>query len=407
MKLEVQPLNLSFSQDDRTRLAQTRVAYLFPSLKLGNYWHPILSRFTHIVPQTRVYTGSWDGFSRGYEQQFQLTIVGSAKFFPTESSLAGGYIKNVGYLSPKILGHLFRLRPHVIFVSAFSVWTLLSVLVKPLLRWRVVILYDGWSPTYDYQNSSMRLRVRRWIAQSSDRVITNSHNGATYLTDALRVAPDRIQRIPYQVPDVQALNVQSKSVTCSESTLAITNHAPQTLRLITIGQMITRKGIDRLLQALHLLQGRGRINLHLTCVGSGDALLDLQALSRSLQLEKMVEWVGHVPYDRIGEYLTQTDVFVFPTLEDVWGMAPLEAMVWGKPIICSQYSGCAESMIIEGKTGFQVDPNHPETIANAIEKFLDRPDWIDLMGEQAKAHISKFSPDTAAHALLALTLELG
>ena len=394
-------MNLSFSQDDRTRLAQTRVAYLFPSLKTGNYWHPILSRFTQAIPRTQVYTGFWGGFSAGYENQFNLTVLGNVRFIPLQGKSSDNYVQNISYLSPKILWHLFQLKPQVIFVSAFSMWTLLVVLLKPIARWQLVMLYEGWTPTYDYQDSPLRLMLRKWVTRACDRLISNSEVGATYLKEALGAPPDRVHCIPHEVPDLSALTTKGNGI---QATQKSTNG---TLQLITVGQMIPRKGIDRLLQALHLLQSRGRINLHLTCVGSGDALLDLQSLSRSLQLEKMVDWVGHVPYDRIGEYLTQADVFVFPTLEDVWGMAPLEAMVWGKPIICSQYSGCAESMIIEGKTGFQVDPNHPETIANAIEKFLDRPDWIDLMGEQAKAHISKFSPDTATHALLALTLELG
>ncbi len=385
------------------RLAKTRVAYLFPSLQSGNYWHPILSRFTHTAPQTEVYTGAWGGFSRGYEDHFKLTVVGNARFFPEKASAKGGYVKNVGYLSPKILGHLFRLRPHVIFVSAFSVWTLFVLLVKPLLGCRVVMLYDGWAPSYDYQNSRLRLRLRQWMAQSCDRLITNSQSGATYLTHSLKAKADRVRCVPYQVPDLAALQ---SALDQANLTPPAPSHVSSPLQLIVVGQLIARKGVDRLLQALQILDRRGIYNYRLVCIGRGESGEALQSLSVELQVADRVEWVGQIEYDRMGEYLSAADVFVFPTLEDVWGMAPLEAMVWGKPVICSKYSGCAESMILDGKTGFQIDPNDPTTIADAIEKFIQHPDWISLMGAQAKHHITQFSPDTAAQALLAVTEEL-
>jgi glycosyltransferase involved in cell wall biosynthesis len=398
-------LKLSLSPDDYQRLAQTRVAYLFPALSFGNYWHPILSRFTRSTPKTQVYTGAWSGFSRGYEDKFQLTIVGNARFFPEKVSLEGRYVKNVSYLSPKVLGHLFRLRPHVVFVSAFSMWTLLVLLVKPLLGCRVVILYDGWSPTYDYQDSAPRLALRRWMAQRCDRLITNSQNGATYLTQALNAKVKNVIRIPYQVPDLDALQSHRPPQHPNTPTPQQPTANPFKLRLIVVGQLISRKGVDRLLHAIHLLQERGYHNIHLTCIGSGDQAEELRQLSETLKLDQ-VTWIGQVPYDRLGEYIQASDVFVFPTLEDVWGMAPLEAMVWGKPVICSQYAGCAELMLLDGKTGFQVDPNQPETIADAIQSFLDQPETIAQMGDRAKAHIEQFSPETATQALLALTLQL-
>ncbi len=389
------------------RLAKTRVAYLFPSLQSGNYWHPILSRFTQTAPEMEVYTGSWGGFSCGYEDHFKLIVVGNARFFPEKSSAKGGYVKNVGYLSPKIFGHLFRFRPHVIFVSAFSVWTLFVLLMKPLLGCRVVMLYDGWSPSYDYQDSRARLRIRQWMAQSCDRLITNSQSGATYLTHTLKTKADRVRCVPYQVPDSAALQPVIATANLTPVASSPVSASPLSpLRLIVVGQLIERKGLDRLLQALQILDGRGLSNFQLISIGSGASREALQSLSVELQVADRVEWVGQVDYDRMGEYLSAADVFVFPTLEDVWGMAPLEAMVWGKPIICSKYSGCAESMILDGKTGFQIDPNDPATIADAIEKFIQHPDWIPLMGAQAKDHIAQFSPDTAAQALLAITEEL-
>ncbi|QYO62491.1 hypothetical protein [Leptolyngbya sp. 7M] len=129
--------------------ADLRVAWLFPSLRLGNYWHPVLSEFTKTYPQTIVYTGDWPGFSPGFEGAFTVETVGRMQFMDLTQSKTGygqGFIK----VSPAIVGRLLRFKPDVIFTSGFCLWSILSLLFKPVGGWRVVIVYDGSSPGVDY-----------------------------------------------------------------------------------------------------------------------------------------------------------------------------------------------------------------------------------------------------------------
>ena len=57
--------------------------------------------------------------------------------------------------------------------------------------------------------------------------------------------------------------------------------------------------------------------------------------------------LGWVNYAQMGKYLERSDVFLFPTLEDGCSMVPVEAMVFGKPILCSKWAGTSE-MVIDG-----------------------------------------------------------
>ncbi|NJN86708.1 MAG: hypothetical protein HC881_10830 [Leptolyngbyaceae cyanobacterium SL_7_1] len=142
-----------------------RIAWLFPSLERGNYWHPILSELTTMYPQTQVFTGVWSGYSEGYHDAFAVEVVGKMRFVDTAAT-GTGYNKGFIYASPKIIGRLLAFHPNLIFATGFSMWTIFALLLKPIARWRVVITYDGSSPGVDYRGDRLRSTARRLMGCS-------------------------------------------------------------------------------------------------------------------------------------------------------------------------------------------------------------------------------------------------
>jgi glycosyltransferase involved in cell wall biosynthesis len=112
--------------------------------------------------------------------------------------------------------------------------------------------------------------------------------------------------------------------------------------------------------------------------------------------------VGQVSYSQLGSYFRAADVFILPTLEDIWGMVVLEAMAFGKPILCSQWAGAAE-LICDGENGYLFDAHQPEAIATAMQRLIDQPDQIAPMGERSAALIAKHTPTAAAQFLVQVT----
>jgi glycosyltransferase involved in cell wall biosynthesis len=389
---QAQPL----ATDRLAALDRVRVAWLFPSLEYGGYWHPVFQAFSQIFPQTKIYTGCWDGFVRGFENTFCVEVVGATKTIPL-SFKRDGYIPNIGCPSPDIVRRLWQFRPQIIFTSSFSLWTLVAVLMQPLMAWKIVILYDGWSPTYDYRTSWIRLLLRRWLLNRADRVLTNSLSGQEYLVNVLRGHPDRVYLQPYQVPNLRALGDFHELLPGPERSAA-----PAGPRFLFIGRLVPRKGLNFLLEACAILQARGYQQFSLVIVGEGDARADLEAQGQQLGLHNLV-WEGRVAYDQMGQYFAQTDVFVFPTLEDIWGMVLLEAMACGKPVLCSRWAGAAEMMVVEGQNGFQFDPRDPESLATLMQKFLDQPELIPVMGAAAHDMLAKYTPESATAAFTHLT----
>ncbi|MBW1975520.1 MAG: glycosyltransferase family 4 protein [Deltaproteobacteria bacterium] len=364
-----------------------RIAWLFPSMARGFYWQPVLCEFTKMFPETVVFTGCWPGFASGYDYSFTVKVIRKTRVFKTSSS-STGYDRVFMLPSLEVVPHLIRIKPQVIFTSGFTLWTILVLLLKPWLRWRIVIVYDGSSPDIDTTDSTLKLFVRRVIVRNVDAIITNSNGGKDYLFKILGANDSRIFARPYQVPDIATLLAHRE---------ACKSHFQEMQRPIFLfaGQIIQRKGLNLSLEACSILQRWGYKNYTLLVVGDGPQRPELENLVKRSVLEGRVKWTGWVNYSQLGSYFRHADVLIFPTLADVWGMVVLEAMVFGMPILCSKWAG-ANEMVINGENGYIFDPYQPEQLAELMRRFIDNGTLVQWMGARSKQIIAPHTPKAAA-----------
>jgi glycosyltransferase involved in cell wall biosynthesis len=368
-----------------------RVVWLIPSLQGGNYWHPVLSKFTQRFTSTLVYTAQWSGYSTGFENKFAVEVIGEHKLVKAQSTT--GYDRNFIILSPQIIIHLLKFKPDVIFTNGFSLWTLLSLLFKPIGKWRVVIAYEGSAPNIDCQDARFRTFCRRIMAKWADASISNSQAGKLYLTEVLGARSELVFARPYEVPVATALLQQMQTADLEQLRLL-----PQPIFLF-IGQVIARKGIECLLQACATLKAWGRNDYSLLIIGEGEQRQELEAFSQEYDLP--VKWLGWVDYGSLGHYFQIADVFVLPTLEDTWGMVVLEAMAFSKPILCSTGAGASE-LVIEGQNGYLFEPENIEELAKAMYRCMDGVD-LTQMGTASQQLIAQHTPAAAAKFLTDVT----
>jgi len=362
-----------------------RIAWLLQGA--GAYYQPIMSEFTRLFPQTTVFTASWSGFLPGFEDSFIVQQVGKMKVIEMTRA-SKGYSPSFTYLSPGIVGQLLQFKPDVVFSTGFSIWTILALAAKVWGKWKVVVLYDGSSPGVDYQGSWLRLSQRRMIAKSADAFITNNLAGKAYLTKVIGAKENNVLARPYLVPHPKTYsqNVEDPLLTASQLQHPI---------FLFAGKIVPRKGLDELLQACSMLQKQEYQDYTLLVVGDGWQRQELDVFVKKHNLENRVKWVGFVEYEQVGAYFQLADVFVFPTLEDVWGLVAVEAMMFGKPILCSKWAGAVE-MVIDGENGYEFDPHKPEDLAKLMSRFINNPDLVSKMGETSRQIMTQHSPESVS-----------
>jgi glycosyltransferase involved in cell wall biosynthesis len=372
--------------------SKPRIAWLLTSAFY--YWHPMLSCLTRQFPDTIAFAAKWQGYAPGFEDSFTIDIVGKRKIISLTKSTTG-YGSSFTFLPLNIINRLLRFKPDVIFSNSFGVWTILALLFKPLGKWRVVIAYEGSSPSVDYRNSPSRLALRRAMVRAADASVTNSAAGKAYLINILNASESRVFAHPYEVPSQTALQ-RSGAVTIFEE---------KPLKhpiFLFVGSLTPRKGVHLLLEACLLLQQAEYQDYTLLVVGEGAQQQELVTFAKQQGLESCIRWVGRVDYGSLGAYFRHADVFVLPTLEDTWGVVVLEAMALGKPVLCSQRAGAAE-LIIEGKNGYCFNPDNPQELAEIMSQFIRNPDLAIILGQAAKERMMNYSPEAAAEFLAKVT----
>jgi glycosyltransferase involved in cell wall biosynthesis len=152
--------------------------------------------------------------------------------------------------------------------------------------------------------------------------------------------------------------------------------------LIFVGQLIERKGVDILLQALASLLG-DYPRLQLAIVGDGRERESLQGASIRLGIANRVQFEGVIPADQIPARISQTNLLVLPSRWDGWGMVVNEALMTGVPVLVSDHCGAAE-VVRDGCNGYIFHSGDPTDLQKKLREFLSRREaWPLLRCEAA------------------------
>jgi glycosyltransferase involved in cell wall biosynthesis len=140
------------------------------------------------------------------------------------------------------------------------------------------------------------------------------------------------------------------------------------------------KGILLLLDALQSLKGNGEV-FTASLVGSpGDLSIDdLQKHVEKRGLGDRVNVLGPLYGDDKKTEFLNSDIFVFPTLFEAFGLVNLEAMQFGLPVV-SSIEGAIPDVILDGKTGLLIRPGDVEDLKVKLTKLLRDPDLRQNMG---------------------------
>jgi glycosyltransferase involved in cell wall biosynthesis len=155
--------------------------------------------------------------------------------------------------------------------------------------------------------------------------------------------------------------------------------------LITASRLVKKNAVDDIIRALALLP-LSRLQI----CGTGPEEKKLRKLAERPGIYGRVEFLGHVGHDRLPELLSHADIFIRPSRSEGMGNVFLEAMVAGLPVIATQEGGIADFLFDAKRnpdketTGWAVDVNAPEQIADAVIDIVTHPEQVVRVTAAAK-----------------------
>lgn len=137
-------------------------------------------------------------------------------------------------------------------------------------------------------------------------------------------------------------------------------------------------------------QVRERMPSKLLMIGDGPERQNAEDLCRKMGVSDDIRFLGK--QDQMEEILNIADVFLLPSQYESFGLAALEAMACGVPVISSNAGGLPE-INIHGQTGFLADVGDVDTMAEHTVYLLEDEDRLQQFKDQALAHAGNFSID--------------
>lgn len=135
----------------------------------------------------------------------------------------------------------------------------------------------------------------------------------------------------------------------------------ESIQLITTGRLIPEKHFDMLIQAIANISTP---KLQLYIIGNGSEKQKLQKLVKKLQVKDQIQLLGHKSKQEIVTLLQQSDIFVLPSQSETFGVAYIEALACGLPIIATDCGGPRD--IVTQKNGLLIPVNDQQALEQAI-----------------------------------------
>ena len=167
------------------------------------------------------------------------------------------------------------------------------------------------------------------------------------------------------------------------------------LRVLYLGQVILRKGIQYFIEAAKLLEHEPIQFDVVGPIGISDSAI--------ASTPKNMTFHGRATRDQTTNWYQQSDVFVLPTLSDGFAITQLEAMSYGLPVVATPSCG---AVVSDGVDGFIVPPCDADALAKTFQRYIAENGLLEQQGNAALVKVRQFTLDQLAANLKALEQEV-
>jgi D-inositol-3-phosphate glycosyltransferase len=237
-----------------------------------------------------------------------------------------------------------------------------------------------------------RIDVETRVIARVDRVIAATEHERQALVELYGARRERVAVIPCGV-DLERFRPVDRAA--ARARLGLCGDV-----LLFVGRIDPIKGLDVLVRAVGLLRDRPDLTL-VVAGGPGDEaeLERVRGLIETLGLRDKVQLRGAVPQEELPDYYSAASVCVVPSHYESFGLAAIEALACGTPVVASHVGGLP-TVVRDGENGLLVRWRWPEAFAAAIARVLDDPSFAASLAGRARESVLRFGWGRVAEAVL-------
>ena len=167
--------------------------------------------------------------------------------------------------------------------------------------------------------------------------------------------------------------------------------------LLYVGRIESLKGVELLVRTTAHLDTCEPVRVLVVGDDNGqDREVDrLRELAETLDVGETIDFVGRVAQDELPVYYSAADVCVVPSFYESFGLAALESMACGTPVVASRVGGLS-TVVQHGSTGYLKSWRCPEAFANSLEMLISSKSLQHSMGLAARRRAEAMSWDKVA-----------
>jgi len=299
-------------------------------------------------------------------------------------------------INPSILTHLAANRYDCVILGGSSDFTTqFSFFISNALKLPVIL----WSEMFERGEGSLAKFVApltRFFIRNADALIVPGSRSRDFHIKR-GAAPEKVFIAP-NIINNDVFFAKSSAFKRRGAQLKDDLHLGNNMIVLFVGELNERKGVRFLLRAFTKLKSE-RENTTLVIIGDGELKSKLIQLVSNESLTHII-FTGWISEEEKIKYYAIADLFVLPTLSDVWGLVVNEAMACGLPIVTTTAAGCASDMIVEGENGFIVEPQNVDALHEAMRRIV-YDELREKMGVKSYEILrTRFSLDNAVNGFL-------
>jgi glycosyltransferase involved in cell wall biosynthesis len=169
----------------------------------------------------------------------------------------------------------------------------------------------------------------------------------------------------------------------------LTDENPESRLLLYVGRVASEKGIERLKELLEEIP-----DTRLAIVGDGPARRDLEKVFAGTP----TVFTGTLRGRMLSRAYASADVFLFPSTTDTLGMAMIEALASGLPVVAAR-GGATHEVVADGESGVIYDPNRKGALVESVRQVLEDGEWRESLSRGARAAAEERSWENATATL--------